>query len=380
MTELSRLLQELEGAADPAKREPARRMVQAVLEVHRLGLARVMEHLRAAGEAGQRLLEELGTDPGVAALLLLHDLHPLDTAARVNRALAALAGPLAAQGWSVRLDAVTADSAGQPVARLVLVPAGEAGVHAGGLPPEGSSRAALRAQLEVAVLEWAPELAAVTLSEPEPDPARCDLCAAPILPRHAHLVVTGGTDGAGDASQTGAAPQAAGRRLRCACGPCALLFERPPAAGSGGESRLLRVPTDVHRWAAEKDELRVLWDQLGIPVGLAFVMARQSGGGAAVYPGAAGCIESPVEVERWNQLCCEVRALGALQAEVEALLVDRRGPSPRAYRVPIDECYRLAGYLRSGWRGLSGGPELSGQVNALLAELESRAAGEVGAR
>ena len=41
---------------------------------------------------------------------------------------------------------------------------------------------------------------------------RCELCSAPLAHEHQHLIE----------------PQT--RRLVCACDPCALLFDRPPAA------------------------------------------------------------------------------------------------------------------------------------------------------
>ena len=43
------------------------------------------------------------------------------------------------------------------------------------------------------------------------------------------------------------------------------------------------------------------------------------------------------------------------------------------YRVPIDECYKLVGLIRTHWRGLSGGTEVWEEIGRFFDELRERA-------
>ena len=61
-----------------------------------------------------------------------------------------------------------------------------------------------------------------------------------------------------------------------------------------------------------------------------------------------------------------------------ALLVNRVGHVAGAvpaeyYLVPIDECYKLVGLIRTHWRGLSGGTEVWREIGAFFATLKKRA-------
>ncbi len=67
--------------------------------------------------------------------------------------------------------------------------------------------------------------------------------------------------------------------------------------------------------------------------------------------------------------------LTELEPDVEALLVNRVGQAREFFRVPIDECYRLVGIIRSNWRGLSGGAEVWTAIEAFRAGLKARSGG-----
>jgi Fe-S cluster biogenesis protein NfuA len=71
-------------------------LVQALLELHGEGLARIVARLDGA-------LDELAEDELVAHLLLLHGLHPVPLAARVEGALAEMRPYLDSHGGDVRL-------------------------------------------------------------------------------------------------------------------------------------------------------------------------------------------------------------------------------------------------------------------------------------
>jgi uncharacterized membrane protein len=76
------LLDEIESVADPAARDMALGVVQALVELYGEGLARIVASLPVtAGEA-------LAEDELVGQLLLLHELHPVSVEERVRRALA----------------------------------------------------------------------------------------------------------------------------------------------------------------------------------------------------------------------------------------------------------------------------------------------------
>ena len=69
--------------------------------------------------------------------------------------------------------------------------------------------------------------------------------------------------------------------------------------------------------------------------------------------------------------------LNEMQDDVTALLVNRvghvRGAAPAEYfLVPIDECYKLVGLIRTYWRGLSGGTEVWREIGAFFTALKTK--------
>ena len=174
---------------------------------------------------------------------------------------------------------------------------------------------------------------------------RCELCGLPLASGHAHLL------------------DLETRSLACACEACAILFAAP------GAGRYRRVPRRVRYWP----ELPVgegEWESLRLPIGLAFLYRRgQSGKVVAAYPGPAGATESLLDL---GESAGAIPALAGLEPDVEALLVNRLGRTREAYLVPIDECYRLAGIIRSNWRGLSGGAKMWDEVGRFFENLKER--------
>ena len=169
----------------------------------------------------------------------------------------------------------------------------------------------------------------------------CEMCATPVPPQHPHLV------------------QVAERRMICACGPCGFLFSNPGAGGGGYR----RVPD---RYLTDPDfELTdAQWDQLQIPVGMAFFLDNSTQGKIiACYPSPAGATESELGLEAWTAGVGSGRLASELQPDVEALLVrrDSHGATePRTAEcllVPVDACYGLVGLVRLHWRGFDGGAD-----------------------
>lgn len=98
------LLERVETLADPAGRETAGELVQALVELYGEGLARIMA--RAAGEDANDVPVALAEDELVAHLLLMHDLHPVPVEARVVGALEEVRPYLESHGGGVELVAV----------------------------------------------------------------------------------------------------------------------------------------------------------------------------------------------------------------------------------------------------------------------------------
>lgn len=179
---------------------------------------------------------------------------------------------------------------------------------------------------------------------------RCELCAAELAVRHRHLL------------------EPATRQIACACGPCALLF----FGRADGRFRL--IPSDARRL----DDFRLSdaqWNALNLPINLAFFFQSSAAHRPiAIYPSPAGPTESLLPLEAWRELACANPRLGAMEPDVEALLVYRIGAAREHFIVPIDECYKLVGLLRLKWRGFSGGTEAWQAIGDFFEDLRQRTA------
>jgi hypothetical protein len=163
------------------------------------------------------------------------------------------------------------------------------------------------------------------------------------------------------------------RSLMCTCRPCYLLF-----TAANAQLRYRAVPD---RWLSFPD-LQVgpgQWDELQIPVGLAFFFVNSAlGRTIAFYPGPAGATESELPLDSWSALLAADPRLAQLRPDVEALLVRTVEGSAviDCYLVPIDACYELVGRLRTVWRGFDGGQDARQLIVAFFerAAARSRAA------
>ncbi|MDX6235239.1 MAG: hypothetical protein QOG10_54, partial [Kribbellaceae bacterium] len=128
------------------------------------------------------------------------------------------------------------------------------------------------------------------------------MCDAPIADAHQHVV---------DLSS---------RSLMCTCRPCYLLF-----TADGAQLRYRAVP-DRYLSFPDFQLGPGQWDQLEIPVGLAFFF-HNSGQGRTVafYPGPAGATESELPLDAWSSVLSENPQLSAMRPDVEALLVRTPG-------------------------------------------------------
>ena len=187
------------------------------------------------------------------------------------------------------------------------------------------------------------------LIKPKKNEERCELCSALLPPGHQHLLEL---------------PQ---HRLACCCQACALLF-------SGNKrARYRLVPRDI----LTLNNLRIedfQWEDLHIPINLAFFFHDSTAGRiVAMYPSPAGAMESLLRLEAWADLTEQNPDLRQMEPDVQALLVNRVRLTHAYFLVPIDECYKLVGIIRTHWRGLSGGTEVWKEIESFFTDLLARA-------
>ena len=154
------LIAELRARAGSRAGDAAEELASCLVEFYGAGLAAIVEILGTDRDAGPRLLDALAADPLVESLLLVHDLHPLDTDARIRRALEQARPRLGSHADAISYLGID----DQGVVQLRLTVSG----HACG------SASTVRQTVEEAVTEAAPEVAGVAVEE-VPTPAELPL-------------------------------------------------------------------------------------------------------------------------------------------------------------------------------------------------------------
>jgi len=185
---------------------------------------------------------------------------------------------------------------------------------------------------------------------PEPAPpatatatATCELCPLGLSEDHRHLL---------DLDQ---------RRIICVCETCWSLRSGDPQFRPPGTRRLLLEDFVM------SDEV---WAAFQIPIGLAFLLRSSvTGAVVALYPSPAGATESELELEAWDALCAANPILADMQPDAEALIVDRTSPEHHYAIVPVDQCYRLVGLIKSRWSGITGGQSVDVAIAEFFAGL-----------
>jgi hypothetical protein len=180
---------------------------------------------------------------------------------------------------------------------------------------------------------------------------KCEFCAEVIPAEHGHVA---------DLDHAS---------LLCACRACYLLFTHSQA----GRGRYRAVP-DRYAVDPARPMTAAEWEELEIPVGLAFFL-RGSGTGEVTgfYPSPAGATECRLDLAAWNRLAAAHPLLSAMAPDVEAALICRTDGQVEHFLVPVDACYELAGRMRLYWRGFDGGAEARQSIADFLGQVRSRA-------
>lgn len=151
----------------------------------------------------------------------------------------------------------------------------------------------------------------------------------------------------------------------CACESC---FVR-----ASGEARYR--PTGRRTiWLEDLQMTDELWARFAIPVGLAFFFHSSAADGMiALYPSPLGATESELDLSAWEELRAANPQITRLEADSEALLINRHAEPAQHVLVPIDRCYELVGLLKTKWEGISGGAEAQSAVTEFFERLRSEA-------
>ena len=148
---IERKLEELQARVDPRAFDQSVELLQLVTELHGTGLARVMD---LAERYAPDLIGHIVADELLASLLIAHGLHPEDVSVRIARALDGVRPFLAGHGGDVELLDID-----ERVGAVRLRMLGSCD----GCP---SSAVTLRATVERAIVEAAPEIVIIDVEEP----------------------------------------------------------------------------------------------------------------------------------------------------------------------------------------------------------------------
>jgi Family of unknown function (DUF5947) len=198
---------------------------------------------------------------------------------------------------------------------------------------------------------WASARPEGAAPRPAPAPAAsaatCELCPIGIGEDHRHLL------------------HLVERRIVCVCETCWSMRSGDPE---------FRPPGSRTLWLEDFVMADEIWSAFQIPIGLAFLLRSSvSGGVVALYPSPLGATESELELTAWDALCEANPILEQLEPDAEALIVNRTGDEHQYAIVPVDQCYRMVGLIKSSWEGITGGRGVEEAVGEFFERVRARA-------
>ena len=174
----------------------------------------------------------------------------------------------------------------------------------------------------------------------------CNFCGTKLSPDHRHLV------------------DLSAMKFMCTCEMCMITM-----AESSTYKPLPQRSVELKDFQMSDQ----LWSDFLIPVNMTFfVMSSVRNGAVAYYPAPSGATESKLKIESWNQLVELNPILNDLTPDLEALLVNRLDNEGKYYIIPIDECYKLIGMIRTTWKGIFGGREVNDVIRQFFIDLKAK--------
>ena len=146
---LGESVSELDTMPDGPEKSRVRRILEQLMDVNGQGLERILQIVFESGLSGGELIDRLGKDEVAGGMLLLHSLHPDSLETRVASAVERLRARLRKLACAVELLGINAGAV-----RVRLTPGGHAC---------GSSTREMRAMVEGAILESAPDLSTLEI-------------------------------------------------------------------------------------------------------------------------------------------------------------------------------------------------------------------------
>jgi len=113
---IQEIVEQVEHFPNPAARTLMHECLASLLALYGEGFGRVLNACHEEETAGQKVLARLLKDPLIRSLLLIHDLHPVDLATRLRKALDQVRPYMQSHGGNVEIIALEGD-----FARLRLV-------------------------------------------------------------------------------------------------------------------------------------------------------------------------------------------------------------------------------------------------------------------
>ncbi len=104
LDEIERLIEKLEGHADPVVREDVSALLQGIDAVHRTALEKFVAAIQSM--AGEPFLRRMYGDPAIRLLLMSYDLVPIDRRLQAEEALDSVRGHLHDHGIDVEISDV----------------------------------------------------------------------------------------------------------------------------------------------------------------------------------------------------------------------------------------------------------------------------------
>jgi Fe-S cluster biogenesis protein NfuA len=154
---LGALVDQLDAGPGGCSSESCRELIQLLMEVHGAALERMLEIVDQSGAQGEAIILKVGEDPIVRPLLVLYSLHPENLESRVLKALDAARQRLRKLNSDVELI-----EACEGTVKVRIRTAGHAC---------GSTAKTAHSIVEECVYDFAPDLDALEIHEPEVDVA-----------------------------------------------------------------------------------------------------------------------------------------------------------------------------------------------------------------